>query len=46
MHVCVLGHNSHKTSPFSSKMRTGLVENDEVGLQIIYDSHPRLYEPS
>ena len=34
MHQCVLGQNSHKTSPFSTKMRAGFAENGEVGLEI------------
>ena len=31
--TCVLGYNSNKTSQFSTKMRAGFAENDEVGLE-------------
>ena len=31
-HTCVLGHNSHKTRPFSSKIRASFVENGKVEL--------------
>ena len=32
IHTCVLGQNSHKSSPFPSKTRAGFAENGEVGL--------------
>ena len=32
-HTRVLGHNSHKTSPFPSKIKAGFTENVEVALE-------------
>ena len=33
-HTCVLAHNSHKSSQFSSKMGTGLTKDSEVGVEL------------
>ena len=41
----VLGQNSHKTSHFSSNVRTFLPENGEVGVEIHLRFPPRLHEP-